>query len=145
MAFASETTTTTDWKTFFRTYFGQNGLYRNNGNGTFADVTKESALVRAETHSGSWLQLRRLDRDGHLDLFVSNYVSFDLEKAPVPGEGATCNWKGIPVNCGPLGPPTGRHLLYRNNGDGTFTDVSKEAGIDKATEKLWNDSPRGGF
>ena len=52
----------------------------------------------------------------------------------MPGENSTCNWKGMPVNCGPRGLPTGTHLLYRNNGDGTFTDVTKQAGIDVATE-----------
>jgi len=122
------------WEDIFCTYFGQNRLYRNNGDGTFTDVTKEAGLLRAETRWGAGCSFVDYNRDGHLDLFVSNYIRFDLEKAPVPGEGATCNWKGIPVNCGPMGLPTGRHLLYRNNGDGTFTDVSKEAGIDKGTE-----------
>jgi len=118
----------------FCTYFGQNRLYRNNGDGTFTDVTKEAKLLGPETRWGTGCSFVDYNRDGHLDLFVSNYVRFDIEKAPVPGEGATCNWKGIPVNCGPMGLPMGRHLLYRNNGDGTFTDVSKEAGVDKATE-----------
>ena len=74
------------------------------------------------------------DRDGHLDLFVSNYIRLDLSHAPVPGENSTCSWKGVPVNCGPRGLPTGRHLLYHNNGDGTFSDVTKQAGIAEATE-----------
>ena len=74
------------------------------------------------------------NRDGNLDLFVSNYVRFSLEHAPVPGENPNCNWKGVPVECGPRGLPTGLHSLYRNNGDGTFTDVSKQAGIASATE-----------
>ena len=52
----------------------------------------------------------------------------------MPGENVNCNWKGVPVECGPRGLPTGRHSLYRNNGDGTFTDVSRQAGIAKATE-----------
>ena len=122
------------YEDIFCTYFGQNRLYRNNGDGTFTDVTKQAGLLGPETRWGAGCSFVDYNRDGHLDLFVSNYVRFDLAKAPVPGEGATCNWKGIPVNCGPMGLPTGRHLLYRNNGDGTFTDVSKEAGIDKATE-----------
>jgi hypothetical protein len=74
------------------------------------------------------------NRDGHLDLFVSNYVDIDFNNMPKPGEHSTCSWKGVPVNCGPRGLKTGRHSLYRNNGDGTFTDVSHEAGIDKATD-----------
>src|SRR5215472_7738405 len=118
----------------FVTYFGQNRLYRNNGDGTFTDVTKAAGLLSTETRWGAGCSFVDYDRDGHLDLFVSNYIRFDLEKAPVPGEASTCNWKGVPVNCGPRGLPTGRHFLYRNNGDGTFTDVSKEAGIAGATE-----------
>jgi hypothetical protein len=61
-------------------------------------------------------------------------VRFSFEHAPTPGENVNCNWKGIPVECGPRGLPPGRHSLYRNNGDGTFTDVSQQAGISKATE-----------
>jgi len=118
----------------FCTYFGQNRLYRNNGNGTFTDVTKEAGLFGTETRWGAGCSFVDYNRDGHLDLFVSNYVRFDLAKAPVPGDGATCNWKGIPVNCGPMGLPMGRHLLYRNNGDGTFTDVTKKSGIENANE-----------
>jgi len=119
----------------FCTYYGQNRLYRNNGNGTFTDVTKEAGLFSANaTRWGAGCAFVDYNRDGHLDLFVSNYIQFSFEHAPVPGEKSTCNWKGIPVNCGPRGLPPGRHLLYRNNGNGTFTDVTKEAGIDVATE-----------
>jgi hypothetical protein len=118
----------------FCTYFGQNRLYRNNGNGTFTDVTKEAGLWQTETRWGAGCAFVDYNRDGHLDLFVSNYIRFDFEHAPVPGANSTCNWKGIPVNCGPRGLPTGRHILYRNNGDGTFKDVTKEAGISAATE-----------
>ncbi len=119
----------------FCTYYGQNRLYRNNGNGTFTDVTKQAGLSTSDPMRwGAGCAFVDYNRDGHLDLFVSNYIRFSLEHAPVPGEKSTCNWKGIPVNCGPRGLPTGRHLLYRNNGDGTFTDVTKQAGIDAATE-----------
>jgi enediyne biosynthesis protein E4 len=119
----------------FCTYFGQNRLYRNNGNGTFTDVTKPAGLLQAgPPRWGAGCAWVDYNRDGHLDLFVSNYIRFSMEHAPVPGQNSTCNWKGVPVNCGPRGLPTGRHLLYRNNGDGTFTDVSEQAGIDKATE-----------
>jgi hypothetical protein len=118
----------------FVTYFGQNRLYRNNGDGTFTDVTKAAGLLDAEARWGAGCSFVDYNRDGHLDLFVSNYIRFDLAKAPVPGETSTCNWKGVPVNCGPRGLPPGHHSLYRNNGDGTFTDVSKESGIAKATE-----------
>jgi hypothetical protein len=118
----------------FCTYFGQNILYRNNGDGTFTDVTKAAGLLNDQPRWGAGCSFLDYNRDGHLDLFVSNYVRFSLEQAPVPGENTNCNWKGIPVECGPRGLPTARHLLYRNNGDGTFTDVSQESGIAKATQ-----------
>jgi hypothetical protein len=119
----------------FCTYFGQNRLYRNNGNGTFTDVTKETGLAEAApARWGAGCAFVDYNRDGHLDLFVSNYIRFSFEHAPVPGENSTCNWKGVPVNCGPRGLPAGRHSLYRNNGDGTFTDVTKQSGIAAATE-----------
>src|SRR5271166_4374373 len=119
----------------FCTYFGQNRLYRNNGNGTFTDVTKEAGLLESgPARWGAGCAWVDYNRDGHLDLFVSNYIRFSFEHAPAPGEKSTCNFKGVPVNCGPRGLPTGRHSLYRNNGDGTFTDVTKQAGIDVANE-----------
>jgi len=118
----------------FCTYFGQNRLYRNNGDGTFTDVTKAAGLWNDQPRWGAGCSFLDYNRDGHLDLFVSNYVRFSFEHAPVPGENVNCNWKGVPVECGPRGLPTGRHSLYRNNGDGTFADVSQEAGIAKATE-----------
>ncbi len=119
----------------FITYWGTNVLYRNNGNGTFTDVTKQSGLGFEEIRWGSGCSFIDYDRDGRLDLFVANYLTFDLETAPVPGKGANCNWKGIPLNCGPKGLPFARNWLYRNNGDGAFTDVSDKAGIGKVTER----------
>ncbi len=119
----------------FCTYFGQNRLYRNNGDGTFTDVTQSAGLLQpGPPRWGAGCAWVDYNRDGHLDLFISNYIRFSFEHAPVPGENSTCNWKGIPVNCGPRGLPTGRHCLYRNNGDGTFTDVTRESGIASATE-----------
>ncbi len=128
----------------FCTYFGQNRLYRNKGDGTFTDVTEAAGLWNGQPGNGQagndqarWgagCSFLDYNRDGHLDLFVSNYVRFSFEHAPVPGENVNCNWKGVPVECGPRGLPTGRHSLYRNNGDGTFTDVTEQAGIAKATE-----------
>jgi enediyne biosynthesis protein E4 len=117
----------------FCTYFGQNRLYRNNGDGTFTDVTKPAGLLNDQPRWGAGCSFLDYNRDGNLDLFVSNYVRFSFEHAPVPGENMNCNWKGVPVECGPRGLPTGRHSLYRNNGDGTFADVSQQAGIAGAT------------
>ena len=118
----------------FCTYFGQNKLYRNNGDGTFTDVTKAAGLWTEATRYGAGCTFLDYNRDGHLDLFVSNYVQFDTAHVPKPGANSNCNWKGIPVECGPRGLPTGRHSLYHNNGDGTFTDVSEAAGISKLNE-----------
>jgi len=118
----------------FCTYFGQNILYRNNGDGTFTDVTKTAGLWEAEQRWGAGCTFLDFDRDGHLDLFVSNYVRFSLEHAPAPGENSSCQWKGIPVECGPRGLVTGKHSLYRNNGDGTFTDLTQKAGIAKSAQ-----------
>jgi hypothetical protein len=113
----------------FITGWGQNVLYRNNGNGTFTDVTKEAGLLSAQTKWGSGCTFIDYDRDGNLDLFVANYVAFDPKTTPKPGASSFCNWKGIPVHCGPRGLPPGSVSLYRNNGDGTFTDASVASGV----------------
>jgi hypothetical protein len=113
----------------FITYWGQNVLYRNNGDGTFTDVTGASGLQQSEPRWGSGCTFLDYNRDGHLDLFVANYLRFDLDKAPKPGQTANCRWLDMPVNCGPRGFPHGQHSLYRNNGDGTFADVSVASGI----------------
>ncbi len=122
----------------FVTYWGANVLYRNNGNGTFTDVTKKARLDFAGLDSesprwGSGSSFIDYDRDGDLDLFVANYLSFDLKNALEPGKGANCAWKGIPVNCGPKGLLFAHNWLYRNEGNGTFTDVSDSSGISKVT------------
>ena len=116
----------------FITYWGQNVLYRNNGDGTFTDVTQEAGLAGSARRWGAGCTFIDYDRDGKLDLFVTEYVDFDPARVPKPGQKAFCNWKGVPVNCGPLGLPPGRHWLYHNNGDGTFTDVSVKSGVAKA-------------
>jgi hypothetical protein len=118
----------------FCTYFGQNKLYHNNGDSTFTDVTKEAGLLNEKPRWGAGCTFVDYNRDGHLDLFVSNYLQFDFKRVPKPGANSNCNWKGIPVECGPRGLPPGYHSLYRNNGDGTFTDVSGPAGISQLRE-----------
>jgi enediyne biosynthesis protein E4 len=114
----------------FCTYFGHNKLYRNNGDGTFTDVTRSAGLFGDAPRFGTGCSFVDYNRDGFLDLFVANYVQYDLERAPKPSaQSSTCSYEGLPVVCGPRGLTPGYHSLYRNNGDGTFTDVSKEAGI----------------
>ena len=113
----------------FITYFGQNKLYRNNGDATFRDVTKEAGLLNDVPRWGAGCTFVDYNRDGYLDLFVSNYLQFDFKQVAKPGANSNCAWKGMPVECGPRGLPPGYHSLYRNNGNGTFTDVSRQAGI----------------
>ena len=116
------------WLDLFVTYYGRNVLYRNRG-GRFEDVTAAAGLATSGTRWGSGCSFLDYDRDGRLDLFVANYLVLDLETAPEPGQGANCLWKGIPVNCGPKGLPTDTNLLYHNEGDGRFRDVSEASGI----------------
>jgi hypothetical protein len=123
------------WNDLYLTYFGRNVLYRNRGDGTFADVTREAGLATEGVRWGSGCSFVDVDRDGLLDLFVANYLRFDLETAPEPGAGVNCTWKGIPVNCGPKGLPTDTNLLYRNTGKGRFVDVSEQSGIARVTNR----------
>jgi hypothetical protein len=114
----------------FLTYYGQNKLYRNNGNGTFTDVTEKAGLLHDGIRFGTGCTFLDYNRDGFLDLFVANYVDIDMAHALKPSlDVPNCNYEGVPVACGPKGLKTPQHYLYRNNGDGTFTDVSKESGI----------------
>jgi enediyne biosynthesis protein E4 len=109
--------------------WGQNILYRNNGDGTFTDITAKAGLAGEKGRWSAGCTWIDYDRDGFLDLFVSEYLEFDLKTAPLPGKAENCSWKGVAVNCGPKGLRTGRNRLYRNNGNGTFTDVSEKSGI----------------
>lgn len=117
----------------FITYYGHNVLYHNNGDGTFTDVTEKAGLGQEAVRYGSGCTWVDYDRDGHLDLCVATYLNTTLEKLPKPGENADCTWKGVPVNCGPRGLPTGFVQLFRNNGHGTFTDVSRQSGVAAAS------------
>jgi enediyne biosynthesis protein E4 len=115
----------------FVTNWGQNILYHNNGNGTFTDVTEKAGLLMKENHWGSGCAFLDYDGDGNLDLFVSNYIDFNLKTAPLPGTGA-CVFQGLPINCGPQGLPRAKSYFFRNNGDGTFSDATQKSGIGKA-------------
>ena len=117
------------WDDLFCSYWGHNILWHNNGDGTFTDVTQKASLWENRVRWGTGSTFLDYDRDGFLDLFVSNYIELDIQKVPIAGELGECHWKGIPVMCGPRGLPAGRNILYHNNGDGTFRDVSEKAGI----------------
>jgi hypothetical protein len=116
------------WDDLFVSYYGQNILYRNQGDGTFEDVTQKAGLIQSTTRWNSGCAFVDFDRDGHLDLFVANYIDFDIKTAPLP-EAAGCAYKGMPVACGPPGLDGGKNILYHNNGDGTFSDVSQKSGM----------------
>jgi hypothetical protein len=103
-------------------------LYRNNGDGTFTDVTRQAHLTDPRWSTGA--AFGDYDGDGFVDLMVSRYTEFDLNHLPEFGAGATCRFRGIPVQCGLRGMKGLGDTLYHNNGDGTFTDVSKAAGVD---------------
>jgi hypothetical protein len=117
------------WDDLFCCYWGHNVLWKNNGNGTFTDVTEKAGLREERVRWASGCTWIDYDRDGNLDLFVCNYIELDVKKVPTPGQTGYCQWKGIPVVCGPRGLPGAMNILYHNNGDGTFTDVSEKAGI----------------
>jgi hypothetical protein len=112
----------------FVSYFGKNVLYHNNGDGTFTDVSEKAGVAGNGKRWNTGCAFVDYDRDGKLDLFVANYIDLDLATAPVP-ESGPCLYKGVTVACGPPGLKGGKNILYHNNGDGTFTDVSEDSGI----------------
>ena len=114
----------------FITYFGKNVLYHNNGNATFTDVSEKAGVTGTRTRWGTGCAFVDYDRDGKLDLFVANYIDLDLKTAPVPETGP-CLYKAVMVACGPPGLNGDTNILYHNNGDGTFTDVSEKSGVTK--------------
>ena len=116
------------WDDLFVTYFGKNVLYHNNGDGTFTDVSAKAGVAGNGKRWNTGCAFVDYDRDGRLDLFVANYIDMDLATAPVP-ESGPCLYKSVMVACGPPGLQGGKNILYHNNGDGTFTDVSEAAGI----------------
>jgi hypothetical protein len=117
-------------------------LLRNNRNGTFTDVTKQAHLTDPQWATGA--AFGDYDGDGFVDLMVTRYVDFDPKNPPQFGVGATCHYRGIPVQCGPRGMKGLADSLYHNNGDGTFTDVSASAGVDDVSRYyglgvIWSD------
>ena len=118
------------WTDVLVTYFGVNRLYRN-VKGSFNDVTAAVKLPTNVNRFASGCTFVDFNRDGRLDIFISNYVNLDLDKTPRPGSSAECKWKEIAVMCGPRGLPLASNVLYRQNADGTFTDVTVAMGIAK--------------
>jgi hypothetical protein len=113
----------------FVTYWGQNHLYRNLDGRRFEDVTERAGLKQDRVRYNTGCAFLDYDRDGHADLFVANYLQFDPQTTPKPGENPYCWYRNLAVSCGPRGLPFDRNILYHNHGDGTFTDVSAASGI----------------
>ncbi|MGH9587295.1 MAG: CRTAC1 family protein [Acidobacteriaceae bacterium] len=119
------------WPDLYVTNFGKNRLYHNNHDGTFTDVAVKAGVTLGNWSTGAtWGDY---DGDGRLDLFVPGYVHYDMSNPPIPGSKAVsysfCNFRGIPVMCGPRGLEGESDHLFHNNSDGTFTDVSVKAGV----------------
>jgi hypothetical protein len=115
------------WQDVYVTAFGPDALFRSNGDGTFTDVT-----ARAGAGDPRWstnCAFADYDRDGDLDLYVANYLTFSERTIPKRGASADCKYLGMDVMCGPKGLTGEPDILYRNNGDGTFTDTTRAAGI----------------
>jgi hypothetical protein len=113
----------------FVTYWGEDVLYHNNGNGTFTELGRKANVAGDRLRWSTGCAFVDYDRDGKLDLFVTHYVNFSLQNAIMPGTNPYCMFRGLAVNCGPRGLIGETSTLYHNNGDGTFTDVSERSGI----------------
>lgn len=116
------------WPDIYVTCLGGNVLYRNNGDGTFTNVTAKAGVADGRWSTGA--AFADYDGDGFVDLFVSNYVDFKLTDLPGFGKSPTCKYRGIDVQCGPRGLKGAGDSLFHNNGDGTFTNVTKQAGVE---------------
>ncbi len=131
------------WPDLLVTCLGGEALYRNNGDGSFTDVTKVSGLG-GDSGWATGAAFGDYDGDGFADLFVSHYVDFHLDNLPAFGSSKSCRYMGLDVQCGPRGLKGSGDNLYHNNGNGTFTDVSKSAGVDDAEGRygltaIWSD------
>jgi len=121
------------WTDLYVTGVNRNQLFRNNGDGTFTDVTERAGVAGVHPKLGKTWSISAgwfdYDNDGRLDLFVTNYVNWSLETEPV------CKTNGIVAYCSPNSYTGQPNMLFHNNGDGTFTDVSESSGIGKHTGK----------
>ncbi len=119
------------WADLYVSNFGKNRLYHNNHDGTFTDVAEKAGVTLGNWSTGA--TFGDYDGDGRLDLFVPGYVHYEIENPPAPGSAALrfsyCQFRGFSVMCGPRGLKGEPDHLFHNNGDGTFSDVSKKAGV----------------
>ena len=130
------------WADIYVTCLGGNVLYKNNGDGTFADVTKIARVADGRWSTGA--AFGDYDGDGFQDLIVANYVDFKLNDLPGFGDSPTCKYRGIDVQCGPRGLKGAGDSIFKNNGDGTFTDVTKQMKMDDSSgfygmQPVWSD------
>jgi hypothetical protein len=121
------------WDDLFVTYYGKNRLFHNNGDGTFRNVAPAAGVAGQEDRWNSGCAFIDYDRDGKLDLFLAEYIEPgpSFSNVPAAGSGEFCEYKGIPIACGPRGLKPGVNYLYHNDGNGRFRDVSESSGIRK--------------
>lgn len=136
------------YEDLYVTCLGGNHLYHNNGDGTFTDVTEKAGVRDGRWSSGA--AFGDYDNDGYLDLFVANYVDFKMSDLPKFGKGKFCEYRGVPVQCGPRGLPGAGDSLFHNNGNGTFSDVSMKAGVSDPDGRyglgvVWTDIDQDGW
>ena len=128
------------WPDFLVTGLGRNFLFHNEGNGTFTERAREAGVIR----EGVWstgAAFGDLDLDGNLDLYIAAYVKVDLNHLPARGSGVNCTYKAADVFCGPRGMPPAPHALFRNQGNGRFTEVTRESGIEEAAPPFFGLQP----
>jgi hypothetical protein len=116
------------WPDLYITCLGGNILYHNNGDGSFTDVTAKAGVADGRWSTGA--AFGDYDGDGFVDLMVVNYVDFNLSDLPKFGSAPYCRYGGVDVQCGPRGLHGAGDSLFHNNGNGTFSNVSKQAGVD---------------
>jgi hypothetical protein len=131
------------WPDLAVSCFGGVVLYRNNHDGTFTDITKSSGLAQDKGWAAG-VAFGDYDNDGFADLFVPHYVDLDLSHLPAFGKELTCTYHEIAVQCGPRGLKGSPDSLYHNNKDGTFTEVSRQAGVEDpqgyfGLQAVWSD------